>query len=316
MRAVLAEPRESPPEWARFVCEGKLHAGWSAPALAAVAEAGRHVWLGMVHDHGRVVAAFCGQRRGPLFECKLPVFVSPPGFAFLPELGVAERRAAVAAFERAVFRRFGWGCLGIAYRQVGPEDLDAVGGQRRARIGTNPAVWVENRWTSLDGYFAWLPRHRRQHFRQLYRRLSADPDLAIEIAPIAKSGVAGEEASRLAYLTLRRHHRRPKAPPPGYFDALAGQDGVLFLTYRDGGGRLLAFLLLFDDGSTLRCSVWGSLDPHGDGRPHLYFDYYVRVIAYAIEHRRSGVNLGKGMPETKLRFGGVLIPQQVVLAPR
>jgi hypothetical protein len=312
MKAALVDPRESPPEWGRFVGEQRLHAGWSSPALAAIAEAGRCVRLGMVHDLGRVVAVFCGRQVGPLFECTLPGAASMPGFAFSRQLDPAARRAAAGAFERELSRRLGWRYLAIAYRQVGPAELGVLGGGGRLRLGTSPATLLENRWGSMDEYFAGLPRNRRKLLRRRYRALSADPELAIAIAA---DGVAGAEASRLAYLTLRRHKRRPAVPPAGYFDALADQDGALFLSYRERG-RLLAFVLAFDDGATLHCSIWGSLDPHGDGRPHLYFDYYLRFVQHMIELRRDSIRFGKGVAEIKQRYGCALVPQHVVVARR
>jgi hypothetical protein len=310
MKAELVQARAAPAEWAGFIRRQRLHAGWSAGAMAAVAAAGRPVWLGMVHDRGDVVAAFCGQGLGPLFECKLPQAASLPGFAFSADLGAADRRAAVAAFERALAR-----CLAVAYRQVGPAELGVLNGGPRLRLGTQPTALLANRWSSMDEYFASLPRDRRKLLRRRYRSLSADPELEISIATVADSGISGAEASRLAAMTLRRHQRRPVAPPAGYFDALAGDDGALFLSYRERG-RLLAFLLAFDDGAVLRCSVWGSLDPHGEGRPHLYFDYYLRLVARMIELHRGMVVFGKGLHQIKQRYGCALVPQHVILAPR
>jgi hypothetical protein len=320
----LIDPREPVPEWDRFLRQQRLPRAWDAGALATLA-APQRLWCGLVRDGGSVVAVFTGRYRGPggrsplvgCFECRVP-FLPVPGFAFAADLGAADRRAAIAAFERAMVRRLGRRCLGIAYRQVHGGDLAAVRARRRVRIGTSPLVWLENRWTGLDAYFTWLPRRRRQKFRQLHRRLSADPDLEIEIGAAGIGKADAAEASRLAGLTAARHQhmRAPAAPPAAYLLALSGQDGVLYLTYRDQDGRLLAFLLIFDDGAVLRCSVWGSLDPHGEGRPHIYFDHYVRLVAYAIEHGRSGVNLGKGMAEAKQRFGGVLVPQHLVAGLR
>jgi Acetyltransferase (GNAT) domain len=314
LKAELVEARAAPVEWAAFIRQQRLHAGWSAGALAAAATAGRPVWLGMVHDRGDVVAAFCGQRLGPLFECKLPQAASLSGFAFSAELGASDRRAAVAAFERALARRLGWPCLAVAYRQVGPAELGVLNGGPRLRLGTQPTALLANRWSSMDEYFASLPHGRRKLLRRRYRSLSADPELEISITTIADSGISGAEASRLAAMTLRRHQRRPVAPPAGYFDALAGHDGALFLSYRERG-RLLAFLLAFDDGAVLRCSMWGSLDPHGEGRPHLYFDYYLRLVQHMIELHRGMVGFGKGLHQIKQRYGCALVPQHVILAP-
>jgi predicted N-acyltransferase len=314
LKAELADPREPLPEWERFLREQRLHRGWDAAALAVLAAAGRPVRLALVHDAGRVVAILCGQQLGPLFECRLPPTGSLRGFAFAGQLSTVDRRAAVAAFEAALFRRLGRRCLGIAYRQVDPDDLVALRRGGQVRISTSPSAVLENQWASMQEYFAALPsKQRRKLLRRRYRQLDRDPELTISIGP---GGPSGAEASRLARLTLRRHRRWPSGPPAGYFDALAGQEGVLFLTYRDQTGRLLAFDLAFDDGASLHSAMWGSLDPHGDGRPHLYFDYYLRLIEYMIQQRRGRVLFGKGMPEIKQRFGCALIPQFVLVAPR
>lgn len=312
LRAELTDPRQPPPGWERFVTAEPLNPAWHAEPLAALAAAGWPLSLGLVSDAGVPVAAFCGRRRGPLLECLLPGLASPPGFAFARGLDRAGRRAAVTAFERALLRYPG-GCLGIAYRQASQRDLEVLHRAGRARVGTSPGTRLANRWGTMAEYFATLPRKRRGNVRDLWRKLSADPDLRIRIGP---GGVTGEEASRLALLTLRRHHRFAKAPPAGWFDALADRAGTGFLSYRDGASRLLAFSLLLDEDAVIRSSTWGALDPHGDGRPHLYFDHYLRVVEHMIERRLRAADFGKGMVETKQRFGCAVIPQYLVAAVR
>jgi hypothetical protein len=314
-----AEP--APAEWDRFVRREGMTPAWRAGALAALAVRPRTRWLGMVQEGGQVAAVGCGQHYGPatargplagLLECRLPVGTCP-GLAFAKALTAPERRAALVAFERAMFRRLGWSCLGIAHRHVPPADLSVYAGGARLRLATAPDLRIDNRWTTMEEYFASLPAHRRRRLRYMYRKLGRDPELKIGIGP---TGVAGAEASRLAWLTRWRHRRRPTAPPPVYFEALAGQAGVLFLSYRDRGDQLLGFGLVFDDGSGLHSAIWGSLDPHGDGRPHLYFDHYLRLIQYMIEQRRERTFFGKGMAEVKQSFGCTAVPQFAVVVPR
>jgi hypothetical protein len=315
-----------PEEWDRFAREQRLIRAWGAAAFAAVADRPRRVWLALVRDGGAPVAAFAGRLLGPQtggrflagpLECKLPL-VGAPGFAFAAGLDLAGRRAAVAVFERALFRRLGWRCLGVAYRQVATAELGVLrrrGG--RVRVTTSPDAVLENRWATMDQYFAGLPsNHRRKKLRYLQRRVARDPELLVGFAA---GGIDGAEAARLAHLTNLRHRRlqAPVPPPAAYFEAMAGLQGALYLTYRDrAGGRLLAFDLAFDDGTWLVASVWGSLDPHGEGRPHLYFDRCLRLVAYAVEHQRAGVRFGKGLLEVKRRFGAVPVPQHLVAVVR
>jgi hypothetical protein len=322
---VLDAHEPVPKEWDRFAREQRLIRAWDAAAFAAVADRPRRVWLALVRDRERPVAAFAGRLlipgagrllAGPL-ECKLPL-VGAPGFAFAGDLDQADRRAAVAVFERALFRRLGWRCLGVAYRQVATAELGPL--RRRAgrvRVSTSPDAVLENRWPTMERYFAELPSgHRRRKLRYLQRQLARDPELLVELA---RDGVDGAEASRLAHLTNLRHRRlqAPPPPPPAYFEAMAERQGALHLTYRDRAtGRLLAFDLAFDDGTWLVASMWGSLDPHGEGRPNLYFDRCLRLVAYMIEHRRAGIRFGKGLLEVKQRFGAVPIPQHLVAVVR
>jgi hypothetical protein len=315
-----------PEEWDRFAREQRLIRAWDAAAFAAMADRPRRVWLALVRDRERPVAAFAGRLLGPgtggrvlagPLECKLPL-VGAPGFAFAAELDQADRRAAVAAFERALFRRLGWRCLGVAYRQVATAELAVLRRHRgRVHLATSPDAVLKNRWATMEQYFAWLPsKHRRKKLRYLQRQVARDPELLVGLA---RDGVDGAEASRLAHLTNLRHRRlqAPVPPPAAYFEAMAGRHGALYLTYRDrAAGRLLAYDLAFDDGTWLVASVWGSLDPHGEGRPHLYFDRCLRLVAYVVEHRRAGVRFGKGLLEVKQRFGAVPVPQHLVAVVR
>jgi hypothetical protein len=318
LRGELFDPAAgpAPPEWDRFVAEQRLTPAWDAAVLATLAPRHRRLRLGLVHDGGRPLAVFCGQLRGPgLFECKLLPMGSAPGFAFAGGLDPAGRRAAVAAFERALARRLGWRCLAVAYRQVDEADLDACAGRRRPRVATAPDTLLEIRWATMEEYFAGLPsKNRRKKLRQLRRQVASDPDLMVTLG----GGVGGEAASRLAFATELRHRRGrldapPRPIPPAWFDALAGRDGALFLAWRDAAGSLLAFTLLFDDGERLHSTVWGALDPHR-GRSHLLSDQYLRVIAHAVERRRAAVRFGKGELEAKQRFGCVPVPQFAVAA--
>jgi hypothetical protein len=326
MIAVVLDAHEPvPEEWDRFASGQALIRAWDAAAFAAIADQPRRVWLGLVRDGGQPAAAFAGRLLGPgtgrmapvgLLECKLPL-VSAPGFAFAAGLGQEGRRAAVAAFERALFRRLGWRCLGIAYRQVGTAELACV--RRRAgrvRVSTSPDTVLENRWATMEEYFAGLPSaHRRRKLRYLQRQVVRDPRLRVTMG---QDGPAGAEASRLAYLTNLRHRRlqAPSPPSAAYFEALTGREGTLYLTYHQRDGTLLAYDLTFDDGTWLVTSVWGALELHGKGYPNLYADRCLRLVAHMVEHRRAGIRFGKGLLEVKQRFGAAAVPQHLIVAAR
>jgi hypothetical protein len=331
MKGELFDPgaEEVPPAWDEFTATHRRGAGWDRSALVALAAGtrGPRPWLCLVRDGELPVALFVGRLEGARlgrrvlggwFACKLWPLASTPGFAFAAGLDAAGRRAAVAAFERALFRRLGPACAGVLYRAVDDASLPAFGSRSRLLLPAPPSLVVENRWGSLQEYFSDMPRHRRHRLRGLLRSLERDPGLRIQIAG---NSVLGAEASRLSHLTLRRHwhawrvsRRRPI--PAGWFDHVAGRDGVRFHSYRDPAGRLLAFGLNLDDGAWVRAGIWGSLDPHTEGRKHLYFDYHLRTIAHAIEHGRAGVRLGNGMEEAKRRFGAIPLTTFMLASPR
>jgi hypothetical protein len=167
----------------------------------------------------------------------------------------------------------------------------------------------------MDEYYLSLRRKLRHRLRSQYRQLERDPDLVVELGG---GPVDGAEVSRLMRLTLLRHQRRlpgSGGPPPAYFDALSGP-GVLYLTYRDTGGRLLGVDLVFDDGHWMTDSLWGSLDPGNSGRANLYFHRFLRLISYMIQRERAGMNFGRGMLEIKQRYGCEAVAQHVVVGLR
>ncbi len=315
----LFAPGESlPAEWDRFVAQQRLIRAWGAAPFAALHEAGQEPWAGLVHERGRPVALVRGRLRGgrgPVaFECRL-LWASQRGIVFAAELDAADQRAVVLAFERALARQLRWRCLAVLYRHLAREDLELLRGLGRIRIPTPyPAMELPNVWATMNDYYLSMPRKTRHRLRAQYRQVERDPDLKIEVTP---GPVEGAEASRLVRLTNLRHSHPPKdgGPPPEYFEALSGE-GVLYFTYRDAGGRLLGVSMVFDDGEWLTDSAWGGLDPHTDGRPHIYFHRYLRLIAHMIESGRAGLNMGRGMTEVKQRYGARPISQFVLAGPR
>lgn len=316
---LLAPGEPVPAEWDRFVGEQALLRAWDGGAFAALAGAGQGRWLGMVHEGGRPVGLFCGRLRGrpgpAVFACRMP-WVGLAGFALAAELDQADRREALASFERALRRRLGWRCPGVLYRLLLAEELALVRGFGRAVIRTPyPRAVLRNDWASMDDYYLSLRRKLRHRLRSQYRQLERDPDLAVELSG---GPVDGAEVTRLVRLTLLRHERRlPRTggPPPAYFDALSGQ-GILYLTYRDIGGRLLGVNLVFDDGHWMTDALWGSLDPGDGGRTNIYFHRFLRLISYMVERQRAGMNCGRGMLEIKQRYGCQAVAQHLVVGLR
>ncbi|MCA1568889.1 MAG: hypothetical protein LC798_00935 [Chloroflexi bacterium] len=317
-----------PEQWSRFVREHALIAAWDPAALTAVARAStRRLELALVRDGRDVVALLCmryggiATRRGTyattaprigIVDCSLPLTFSP-GVAFASGASIADRRAAVDAFLRAIGRERGAFAAAV-FRQIGSEQLPALGSCRRLLRRTAPVSVLENRWSTVDHYFQSLPRDRRRRFRRLLDEVNADATLdTLEAA----DAVDGTQASRLDQLTRLKHVRRGGmvAPiPVGYFDALSAAPGALYFGHRDArSNALLSFDLVFDDDAALVTTVTGAITPKGVGakRP-LYFDQYLREIAYAIERGLQRLEWGKGMLELKARFGSVSVPQYAV----
>jgi hypothetical protein len=308
-----------PAEWDRFVAGQRLIRAWEAAPFAAMSEAGHAPWAGLVHERGSPVALVRGRLVGAggpaaAFEYRL-MWPKGPGIVFAAGLDDRGRREVVLAFEHALARRLRWRCLAVLYRHLPPEEVRLVRGFGRVRITTPyPIAVLANRWDTMNDYELSLPRKTRHRLRAQYRQVERDPDLKIELT---NGPVESAEASRLVTLTTRRHPRPPRlgGPPPEYFDALSGE-GVWYLTYRDATGRMLGVSMVFDDGRWLTDSVWGGLDPHSEGRPHIYFHRYLRLIAHMIASSRAGIDMGRGMTEVKQRYGALLVPQFLVAGLR
>ncbi len=319
-----------PEQWSRFVHEHGLIAAWDCAALKAVARAStQHLELALVRDGRDVTALLClryvgvRRRRGAyastaprigVVDCSLPLTFSP-GVAFARGAGTADRRVAVDAFLRAIGRERG--AFAVVFRQIGSDQLADIGSRRRVLRQTAPVSVLENRWSSIERYFQSLPRDRRRRFRRLLDEVTADATLDTLQAADA---IDATHASRLDQLTRLKHARRRAvvAPIPiGYFDALSAAPGALYFGHRDAGsGALLSFDLVFDDGAALVATVTGAATPQGSGaKRSLYFDQYLREIAYAIEGGLERLEWGKGMLELKARFGSMSVPQYAVGFP-
>lgn len=310
-----------PPEWDGLVEKAGLPAVWRADVLRALAWCVQHpTVLGVVIDpvdgpvalfHGRALGlpadlrrfvALPARRSLGLLECRLPPTYSLPGHAFADGLDEAGRAGAVSAFERAVRRRLGAATLGVAFRQVSPADLEAFRPGRMS-LAVVPEIVLANRWDDLEGYFAALSPNQRSALRRLRRRVRADETVRVGWEP----AIDPAEASRLANAVRRKHRSRHflSAPIPApYFAALADAASADYLTYREPGGRLLAYAMLLDDGADLFSTIWGSRDLRDGGRRDLYFDQIPEMVDRMIRTGRRRILLGKGMNDVKLRLGG------------
>lgn len=327
MQVEIIDPtaQSIPADWELFRKQEGLIAAWQADALTAVAWCStRPIRLGIVRDGGQVAAVFSGEvigltpRRGRYaepgalpragwFNCRMLIgFTS--GFVFAAELPERDRAVVLAAFEKALRRRLGRGCLGIVYRQVTDDMLPVVARRHRPRVRTAPNTLLRNRWPDMEAYFADLPRDRRRRLRRIHE------EAAEGTRPLTGAGeIDPVQAAALAEATLHKHGSSDAPLPARYFHVLCGEEGVRYFGHLDGD-RLISFDLAFDDGRRLVTTVTGALEIRDGGRRNLYFDLYLREIDYMIEHRREGCEFGKGMAELKQRFGCELIPQTAVPA--
>ncbi|MEV0400960.1 GNAT family N-acetyltransferase [Actinoallomurus sp. NPDC050550] len=321
---VVIDPvRETvPAEWPELVRAAGLPAIWHDDLLVRLAWFARQpAYMALVTDGGTPCALFHARHRGArpprrfrgtsprllpgLVECHLAPYVTTPGYAFHPESGTAERAAAVKAFERGMAHRLGLRCAGVVYRQVIDEDRPIFRGHV-IRPGEPEAV-VDNRWGGVEEYLRDLPGDDRRHMRRVERLVSEDPGVRAAV----ETSIDGADAGRLLSVVQHRYRGRFTVPVPVpalYFEMLSGRPGIRFLTYRRPDGELLAYALQVDDGRTLLCQGWGTRDRSDGGRPHLYFDHFLRQVYQLIEDGREKMIMGKSMYELKRRFGARLSP--------
>lgn len=323
LTATLVDPLTDPvpAAWDRFVTTERLLPLWrsqllrtadwcsqTASSMVLVHEPGaaepvalfhaRH--LGAVHP-GR----FARPGRLPvptLTEVRTTPVAMGAGLTFAAAAGPAERAEAVRVFEHAIRQHTGWRGVALAYRELEPRHLPAVPTAGRLRLRLGPTLVLHNEWSDLDGYLASLPGKWRSQLRKIHRTIEADPTLRVELVDTLPAG----EACWLAQVVRERHLSRavPRPPlPAGYFGQFAALPGSRFVTYRDAGGRLLAYAAVLEDGDGLVLVWWGSREDTDGARPNLYFDQYLRLVDYLITRGRSRLVMGKGMQQIKQRYG-------------
>jgi len=317
-----------PPDWSRYLGEHRLSPQWSYDLVGVASrEARSPSVLALLRADGHVTGVVAAVVSGPL-----PGRSRPGGY---PRAGIVDVRLPgsrntawhlsgpgarqLRAFERAAYRRFGPGIRGVVYRAVPDDQLAALTGRGRRVRPSTPATRMALPWSSLDEWLATRTRSRRQDLRRITRKLRADPDLRIELG-FRRTDLDPAEVTRL----VRRHQIRLAGPfgarwqdlPVPYVAKLLDRDDVGLVTYHDGGGRLLALGTLLDNGEWPVLHWWAALAPEEGGRPHLYFDHYVRVLEWCIANGRRGIDGGRGLADVKASLGFEAVPMHLLVAPR
>lgn len=332
LRVELADPlSEGPPDgWDRFVTD----AGWGglwhfdvlrslagaaqAPTLLAlVADASGHPWAAFHARHLGLPGSpltFAAPGRWPwtgLVECRHQPSASLPGHVFAAGLDERGRAEASAAFAAALRRRLRARYTALVHRTLSASDLRSISGPLTLKV--KPHLAIEIAWPDFDGYLASLPGDRRREMRRSRRAI--DEDVTVNWEP----GVDPRDAARLAETVRRRHRSRRHIAPPvpeRYFVLLGQAPEVHFLTYRDHRAALLGFVAVHDTGTRLISLLWGAPDHTEGGRPGLYFDLYPRLVERAIQLGRTTLDLGKGLPEVKTRYGATPHDRHIVMVAR
>jgi hypothetical protein len=321
LTATLADPlvEPAPAGWDEFVEAQRLPPVWrsrllraadwctrSASSMVLVQEAGSAAPVAIFHArHTGPLGLRRFSRPGPARAASLTVCRTGPtlgtGVAFAAGTDQRDRAEAVRVFETALSRRVGLAGRLIGYWSLPAEQLAAIPARGRLRFRQGANMVLDNEWSDLSGYLASLPKAWRKRLRQIRRAVEAG-GARVELT----TSIDPAEACWLAEVVRRRYlpRRLPGPPwPARYFDELGRLPGAWFLSYRDGGGRLLAFVAGHDTGEELYAGVWGNRDETDGGRRHLYFDSYLRQAELMLSRGRRRLVLGAGMAELKARYG-------------
>lgn len=338
----VLDPRvdPEPPDWAVFRETEQLPVPWDYGLLALESASSRSPNLLVTARHdGRLVAAFGATlcrpgrmsegppaavrgvaRLGPRFvQVHQPWLSGYPGWAFAEFLNTAQRRSAVRAFERAVCRYTGPGCLGVMYCYVPPAEEKIVTGHGRLARDAAPTSVLDNTFETRDQWISSLSRSRRHSIRGQIRKIAKDPELVVRSAT-ARTDLDGRELAALLHRHRAKYGKVPfdfRSPTTAeYLDALVRRDDVVTITYHDPGGRLLAFTNVLDHPVLPLHQHWAALPVEESGKQHLYFDVFARVVGHMIDGNRKGMSAGRGLTEVKETLGFTPRPLRLVIAPR
>lgn len=334
------DPRSDPEpsDWSAYRSEQQLTPLWAFDLVAAATECSR--WpatLALVRSGPTVTAVFSavvsggasgrapgGYPRVGIVDVRLPGTRNTPWHI----TSGADRGRLLRAFERAALRRFGAGIRGVLYRAVPDPDARLLGGRGRPVRRLVEDTRMQLPYRTTDEWLATLRRSRRQDLRRRSRIVRTDPDLRVEFGfrrtdldPAELAALLGRHLARLSRRRgvpgrAGRPGRHSQELPAAYFARLLDRNDIGLVSYRSGSGRLLAFGTLLDNGDWPTIAYWASLAADEGGRPNLYFDHYVQLIAWCIDNDRRGINGGRGMPELKASLGFETVPMNVVAAPR
>jgi hypothetical protein len=336
----VLDPRvdPEPADWAAFRTAEQLPVPWDYGLLGIESQGSPSPnLLTVVREGGELVGAVMtmvcrpsrGKRPGPVggvaklgprwLEVQHPWLSGYPAWAFAERLDAVARKEVLRAFERAVCRYAGLGCLGVVYRVVTPETVPLVSGRGRKVVDAVPTMVLRNDFGSLDDWYASLTRSRRSSIRGQVKKVAADPGVVVR-GDFARNDLDAEElaglllAHRARMGTVKFDSRGPVREE--YLDALVRRPDVLTTTYHDDSGRLLAFTTLLDHPVIPLHQHWAAR-PVDEGRPkHLYFDVNVRLIRHMIEGNRKSLSLGRGLGEVKSSLGFAPQPLLAVVVPR
>ncbi|MDR8411101.1 hypothetical protein MTP10_20510 [Nonomuraea sp. 3-1Str] len=333
MRLELLDPRHDPepPGWEKLRRAAGQYVTWRYDLLRAYAWAAQAPVLLAVLSEGDVaVGAVSASLRGVrprrgsyasgrdvagVVDVHAPGNRSLKGWWFTGVPEPERRRELLRAYVRGVRQALGPGWRGVLWREVSPGEAAQLPGVVKARLPTAPLARLATP-SGIDEWYARLHGTRGASLRSWARRLAADSRLSIRVGP-ARDLVTGAEACALRARNDLKYRNRlfPLAPLPlPYFDGLVGSDEVVAVAYRDGG-RLVGLCLTLDHRTWPICLSWGGLPPGDGGRKHLYFDFYVRMVEWAVETGKAGLVLGKGKADIKRSLGADLVPSSAIAVP-
>ncbi|MFI7635004.1 hypothetical protein [Nonomuraea sp. NPDC049400] len=334
MHLELLDPRHDPepPGWEQLRRAAGQYVTWRYDLLRAYAWAAQApVLLAVLSEGGiaagTVLASLRGirPRRGSyargrdvagVVDVHVPGSRSEKGWWFTGDPEPEHRRELLHAYVRGVRQALGPGWRCVLWREVPPGESAQLPGVVKVRLPTAPLARLATPWTGIEEWYAWLGGTRGASLRSWARRLAADPGLSIGVGP-AHELVTGAEAAVLRAENDLKYRNRlfPLAPlPQPYFDGLVASDEVVAVAYRDGR-RLIGLALTMDHPTWPICLSWGALAPEDGGRKHLYFDFYVRMVEWAIKAGKSGLVLGKGKGEIKRSLGADLVSSSAIAVP-
>lgn len=336
----LLDPRHDPEPvyWEAWRTRSGLRANWAWPLLRAGAWTSRAPLLvAVLHQPGRATAEtvagvvtasvtgvlpsrsrFCqadGWPRPSYLHVHAPQSSAQPGW-WLASDDQAERSALLHAYGKAVRQELGVRQLGFLWRQVGIEDLRLLPGRVMVRQ-TEPVAVLDTPFTDVEAWLAGLRRGRASDLRRTFRRLDRDTDLRVEMGPAAEYATASE----LLRLSRLNHEKYGAAADRfsgrcsrAWWEAAIGLAEVKVLTYRDRSGRLIGGGTILDHADHPLWLLWGSEPISDGGRPNLYFDFYRRLVQWAVSQGKQSIVLGKGKADLKSDLGARLVSQCGVLS--